>query len=117
MSGATPLPTVGLPLPRATDAHMTGEKLKWILADQGHGREWGRVFRIGDEDAERLWSAVAQAVLDAPIFRVIDRREYGILCGVAFPLALGGRTATVTTAWHYAAAGDAPRLVTAYPTL
>jgi len=86
MSDPTPLPTVGLPLPRAADAHRTSEKLKWILAYHGHGREWERVFRIGDEDAER-------------------------------PLTLGTRTATVTTSWHYAAAGDAPRLVTAYPTL
>jgi hypothetical protein len=96
---------------------MTPEKLKWILADHGHGREWKRVFQIGDEDADRLWSAIAQAVLYAPIFRVIDRGEYGVVCGVAFPLTLGSRTATVTTSWHYADAGDAPRLVTAYPTL
>lgn len=72
MSAATPAPAVGRPLPRASDAHMTSEKLKWILADQ---------------------------------------------CGVAFPLTLDARTATVTTSWHYAAAGDVPRLVTAYPTL
>lgn len=91
MSAATPLPTVGLPLPRAADAGMTSEKLKWILADQGHGREWGRVFRIGDEDAERLWSAIAHAVLDAPVFRVIDRRKHGIVCGVALS-ARAGRT-------------------------
>lgn len=73
MPAPAPLPTVGHPLPRAADAHMTPEKLKWILADHGHGREWARVFRIEDEDAERLWSAIAQAVLDAPIFRVINR--------------------------------------------
>jgi hypothetical protein len=96
---------------------MTSEKLKWILADHGHGREWARVFRIGDEDTERLWNAIAQAALDAPIFRIIDRGKYGIVCGVAFPLTLNERTATVTTSWHYAAAGDVPRLITAYPTL
>jgi hypothetical protein len=117
MPAPAPLPTVGLPLPRAADAHRTSEKLKWILAEHGHGREWERVFRIGPGDAERLWSAIAQAVLDAPIFRVVDRRTYGLVCGVAFPLTLDTRTAIVTTSWHYAAAGDAPRLVTAYPTL
>lgn len=117
MPAPAPLPTIGHPLPRATDAHMTTEKLKWILADRGHGREWRRVFRIEDEDAERLWIAIAQAVLDAPIFRVINRGKFGIVCGVAFPLTLGARTATVTTSWHYARAGEAPRLVTAYPTL
>ncbi|HEV7162708.1 MAG TPA: hypothetical protein VGN25_05590 [Solirubrobacteraceae bacterium] len=62
MSAPTPVPIVGLPLPRAADA-------------------------------------------------------YGLVCGVAFQLTLGARSATVTTSWHYAAAGDAPRLVTAYPTL
>jgi len=96
---------------------MTSDKLKWILAAHGHGREWGRVFRVGDEDAERLWSAIVQAAIDAPIFRVIDRGKYGIVCGVTCSLTLNARTATVTTSWHYAAAGDAPRLVTAYPTL
>jgi len=96
---------------------MTPEKLKWILADHGHGREWARVFRIGDEDAERLWNAIARAALDAPVFRVIDRGKYGTVCGVAFPLKLNARTATATTSWHYPATGDAPRLVTAYPTL
>jgi hypothetical protein len=96
---------------------MTPEKLKWILADHGHGREWARAFRIGDEDAERLWNAIARAALDAPVFRVVDRGKYGTVCGVAFPLTLNTRTAKVTTSWHYPATGDAPRLVTAYPTL
>jgi len=117
MPAPTPLPTVGHPLPRASDAHMTPEKLKWILGDPGHGREWARVFGIADEDSERLWSAIVHAARNAPIFRVIDRGNYGVVCGVAFPLTLGTRTATVTTSWHYADAGDAPRLVTAYPTL
>jgi hypothetical protein len=80
---------------------MTPEKLKWILADHGHGREWARVFRIGDEDAERLWNAIARAALDAPVFRVIDRGKYGTVCSVAFPLTLNTRTAKVTTSWHY----------------
>ncbi len=96
---------------------MTTEKLTWILADHGHGREWASVFRIGDQDAERLWNAIARAALDAPVFRVIDRGAHGTVCGVAFPLTLNARTATVTTSWHYPAPGDAPRLVTAYPTL
>lgn len=96
---------------------MMPEKLNWILAEHGHGREWARVFHIGVEDAERLWSAIAHAALAAPISRVIDRGEHGTVCGVAFQLVLDGRAATVTTAWHYAARGHAPRLVTAYPSL
>jgi hypothetical protein len=117
MSAATPTPEVGGRLPRAADAHMTPEKMSWILAEYGHGREWARVFRIGDDAAERLWNALVQATLNAPIFRVIDRGERGIVCGVALQLTLNERTATVTTSWHYAAPGEAPRLVTAYPTL
>jgi hypothetical protein len=117
MSATTPTPTVGQTLPRVTDAYMTPEKLRWILAEHGHGQEWARVFRIGDEDADRLWTAIVRAVSNEPIFRVIDRREYGIVCGVAVQLTLNERTANVTTSWHYATAGDAPRLVTAYPTI
>lgn len=96
---------------------MTAQKLNWILAEHGHGREWARVFHIGDDAAESLWDAIALAVLEAPVFRVIDRGERGVVCGVALRLTLNGRTATVTTSWHYAAPGEAPRLVTAYPTL
>jgi hypothetical protein len=117
MSADTPTPTVGKPLPRARDAHMTPEKLSWILAEHGHGPEWARVFRVTAEDAERLWDAIARAVVDAHVFRIVNRGEYGIVCGVSFALTLGDRTAFVSTAWHYATAGAAPRLVTAYPTL
>jgi hypothetical protein len=96
---------------------MTPQKLRWILAEHGHGQEWTRVFRIGEEDAERLWTAIVRAVRKAPIFRIVDRGTHGIVCGVAVRLTLNGRTANVTTSWHYATAGAAPRLVTAYPTL
>jgi hypothetical protein len=74
---------------------MTPEKLNWILAEHGHGREWARVFRIGDDDAARLWYAIAQAALDAPISRIVNRGKRGIVCGVAFQLTLNERTATV----------------------
>jgi hypothetical protein len=116
MCAAISTPTIGQPLPRAADAHMTSEKMKWIL-ELGHGREWARVFRIGKDDVECLWSAIAQAALEAPIFRVVSRGEHGIVCGVAFLLTLNERAAMVTTSWHYATMNDAPRLVTAYPTL
>lgn len=95
---------------------MTPEKLKWILAEHGHGREWTRVFRVGEDDAERLWTAIAHAVRGAPVFRVINRGKHGIVCGVMLQLTLNARTALATTSWHYAIAGEAPRLVTAYPT-
>lgn len=94
---------------------MTSEKLNWILAERGHGHEWARVFHIDSNDAELLWNAIARAVRQASVFRVIDRGRYGVVCGVALRLTLNGRTASVTTSWHYAASADAPRLVTAYP--
>jgi hypothetical protein len=110
-------PAVGGPLPRAADAYTTPEKLVWILAVHGHGQEWARVFRIGENDAQRLWQAISHAVLDASIYRVIDREPNGVVCGVEMELTIAARVATVRTSWHYEKAGEAPRLVTAYPSL
>jgi hypothetical protein len=117
MSVAAPVPTVGEPLPRAAEAYTAPEKLAWILAEHGHGQEWARVFRIKDVDAQCLWDAIARAVPDAPIYRIIDRGPNGIVCGVEMELTIDSRVATVRTSWHYQQAGDAPRLVTAYPSL
>lgn len=117
MSAAESIPIIGEPLPRAEDAYTTPEKLAWILSEDGHGREWSRVLRIGVDETGRLWSAIALAVLDAPIHRVTDKAPDGIVCGVETILASGGRTAKARMSWHYEHAGDAPRLVTAYPTL
>jgi hypothetical protein len=117
MSVAVPFPTIGEPLPRAAEAYTAPEKLAWILAAHGHGQEWARVFRIKDVDAQRLWDAIARAALDAPIYRIIDRKPNGIVCGVEMKLMIAARVAPVRTSWHYQRAGDAPRLVTAYPGL
>jgi hypothetical protein len=113
-----PTPVLGQPLPRATEAYTTPEKWRdWILAEHGHGQEWARVFHVGPGDAERTWEAIARAVPDAPIFKLVDRGQDGVVCGVEIRLTLNGRTASVRTSWHYASADDAPRLVTAYPRL
>jgi hypothetical protein len=117
MPTAAPVPTVGKPLPRAAEAYTAPEKLEWILAKHGHGQEWVRVFRINDADDQRLWDAIARAVLAAPIYRIIDRGPNGIVCGVEMELTIDARVATVRTSWHYQRAGEAPRLVTAYPSL
>jgi hypothetical protein len=108
-------PTIGQTLPRAGEAYAAPEKLAWILAECGHGREWARVFCIGGDDAERLWEAIVHAILEAPIFKVIDRGNDGLVCGVEMELVIGNRAAKTITAWHYESADDAPRLVTAYP--
>jgi len=112
-----PPPAVGEPLPRATEAYAAPEKLTWILSEDGHGREWERVLRIGADDTQRFWRAIAQAVIDMPIVRVTDREPFGVACGVETFLTIGKRTAKARTSWHYMHTGDAPRLVTAYPRL
>ncbi len=108
-------PPVGGLLPRAGEAYTVPEKLAWILGEDGHGREWARVFRIDASDANRLWEAIAHAVLSAPITAVRDVRPHGISCEVRIPLTLNMRSANILTAWHYAHPRDAPRLVTAHP--
>jgi hypothetical protein len=109
-------PAVGEVLPRAAEAYTAPEKWdQWILAERGHGWEWAKVFRVGATDAERIWSAIAEAVLDAPIASVRDGSPHGLNCQVRVMLTLDDRTAHVMTIWHYASKSHAPRLVTAYP--
>jgi hypothetical protein len=115
VSTAASLPSIGEPLPRAAEAYTVPEKLAWILAEHGHGQEWVRVLHINEDDAGRFWSAIVLAVLDAPIYKVINREPYGTVCGVKITLAIGERTAKARTFWHYKHVRDAPRLVTAYP--
>jgi hypothetical protein len=110
-------PRVGEPLPRASEAYTVPEKLAWLLSDDGHGPEWARVLHIGSEDTQRFWNAIAQAVIGVPIFTIRDRAPEGIVCGAEIELAIGKRSAKTRTFWHYKHAGDAPRLVTAYPRL
>ncbi|MGH2903690.1 MAG: DUF6883 domain-containing protein [Solirubrobacteraceae bacterium] len=110
-------PRVGEPLPRGEKAYTAPEKLAWILSAAGHGREWARVLHIGGDDTQRFWEAIAQAVLDEPIFTVRDREPKGIACGVDIELTIGKRSIKARTSWHYESPGDAPRLVTAYPKL
>jgi hypothetical protein len=112
-----PFPTIGQPMPRASHAYATEDKWRgWILAAQGHGAEWARVFGVGPADSERVWAAIAEAVRDAPVSVLRDRPPHGVVCGVEVTLTIDDRTASVATAWHYADEDAAPRLVTAYPT-
>jgi hypothetical protein len=103
-------------MPRAADAYATADKWqRWILAALGHGEEWARVFHAGPQDRELIWAAIAAAVVDAPVSVVRVRAPHGVVCGVDITLTIKDRTASVATAWHYADADAAPRLVTAYP--
>ncbi len=108
-------PHVGQVLPRASAAYAAPEKLAWILSVEGHGCEWARVLHIGEHDAWRFWIAIANAVAQSPIYKIIDRGRDGLVCGVEVKLTIDGRTTNAVTSWHYEYALDAPRLVTAYP--
>ena len=110
-------PQVAEPLPRAAETYAVPEKLAWILSEDGHGREWARVLRIGPDDALLFWNAITEAVIDAEIIRVTDRGPDGVACGVETILTVGKRTAKARLSWHYEHARDVPRLVTAYPRL
>jgi len=103
-------PRVGEPLPRAEDAWCTQSKLKWILG-KGHGPEWERVFHVGPNETDLVWSVITEAGLNFPVSGV-RRTRAGIGCGVIANLAINGRTSPALTAWHYEQEGDPPRLVT-----
>jgi hypothetical protein len=107
-------PRIGTPLPRASSVWHEKVKLEWILGEDGHGPEWRRVFHIKEEDADRVWNCIAQAV---PLAPVTESHGEGIATshGVLIDVTINGRSAPVLTAWHYADEGAAPRLVTAYP--
>jgi hypothetical protein len=113
-----PIPIIGQPLPRVADAYTTPKKWsEWILADRGHGRGWAKIFRVDLDDAEFVWQTIVDGVLDAPVYKILDRGRDGIMCGVELALTIGSRTARVRTSWHYERPDAAPRLVTAYPSL
>jgi hypothetical protein len=73
-------------------------------------------LHVESDDWEQAWEALREAVCEAPIESVRSPEAGGVSCGVVVHLQVGERSARVTSAWHYAAEGAAPRLVTAYPT-
>lgn len=108
-------PEVGDPLPRAAETWCAPEKwANWILAEVGHGTEWGHVFHVESDQWEAVWEAIAAAVIDA-LIETVRSGGRGVSCGVMLDLTIGDRTSAVRSAWHYAEVGAAPRLVTAYP--
>jgi hypothetical protein len=108
-------PEVGRPLPRAPDAYARPEKWTgWIVADDGHGPDWLRVF--DEVDPDTVWPALADALLHAQVDTIRPAFAGSVLCRVDMSLTFNNRTATVRTIWHYADEDAAPRLVTAFPT-
>ena len=111
-----PAPEVGGPLPRAADAYV--EEAKWwryVLADDGHGPHWQRVFRVELDQAGELWERFAEIARNAQVSNVRPS-GFGIGCAIRAELTFNGRTADVVLGWFYDRPEDAPRLVTAYPT-
>jgi hypothetical protein len=107
---------IGQPLPGAARAHSSAAKwAHWILAQEGHGDEWAKVFHVGRDDLHLVWAAIARAIRRAPVGTIRDRGDHGLVCGVAVTLTLNARSAVVMTSWHYRAGSAVPRLVTAYP--
>lgn len=105
-------------MPRAVDAYSEPEKWEdWIFATRGHGSEWAKVLHVGVDDREVVWTAIIQAILKAPVHKILNRGQNGLVCGVDVKLTIGTRSAQVRTSWHYERPDAAPRLVTAYPRL
>jgi len=111
-------PKAGELLPRAADAWYEQVKLVgWVLAAEGHGAEWRRVFHVGTEHRELVWEAIAAAVEGTQMTDVRELGQHGLNCEVDVVLTIGVRRATVRTVWHYAGSDSAPRLVSAFPKL
>lgn len=101
--GAVPYPRIGQPLPRAAEACVASDKWRgWILAANGHGPQWARVFGLGESDGERLWGAITERLGDASVSVVRHRPPHGVVCGAVMSIQVNGGSASVTTAWHYA---------------
>lgn len=92
-----------------------GEAGRWVLGEEGHGKEWRRVMHVEVEDAERVWKAISASVAQASVTGVRDLGRFGVNSEVDAPLTIGERSATIRTIWHYAMPGAAPRLVSAFP--
>lgn len=109
-------PQPGEQLPRVDACwHEPTKFEEWILNPRGHGREWVKVFGVGQADRARVWPALASAARTAPIVEVRNRENFGVVCGIRENVTIDRRTAPVTMSWHYACPAAAPRLVTAYP--
>ncbi len=109
-------PQIREALPRAAECWCEQTKLRgWVLGEEGHGEEWRQVMHVSVEDTERVWQAISAAVTHAQVTGVRDLGRFGVNCEVDAVLTIGERSATIRTIWHYAAPGDAPRLVSAFP--
>jgi Domain of unknown function (DUF6883) len=117
-------PTIGEPLPRASEAHGIREKLAAYCLDLEHevggakARGFAQILGIGIADIAYLVQALHTGVREAPVTDVRDNAPYGMLCEVRIPVrGLGNRAARVelvTTSWELRDPDASPRLVTAY---
>lgn len=110
-----PAPQIGGRLPRADHVYVVDDKWEYVLSNRGHGREWRRVFRVEPSQSTALWAAFAELAASSLVTDVRPT-AVGIRCEMHAELTFNGRTAMVMLGWWYDQDGDAPRLVTAYPT-
>lgn len=120
-----PPPTEGEPLPRAAEAFGVRVKLKTYSLDLTHpdgGHKalgFKLILGITVDAIDYLESQIMARILDTPVSEIRDNPPYGINCVVNIQVrgigAHADRVINVRTAWLISTAGDAPRLVSAYP--
>lgn len=117
-------PTIGAPLPRASEAFGIADKLTAYCLNVDHelgaakARAFERALGITAGDVDHLADALRTGVVDARVSAVRDNAPFGLLCEVRIPVAgvrgRTGRVVDVTTSWELRKTDDRPRLVTAY---
>jgi hypothetical protein len=108
-------PTTGHPLLRARDAYADPIKWAWVLGRRGHGRTGSACSSSTSRTSNGYGDMIAAAAISSPVAR-LRAGSWGVGCDIRPILTFNERAAGVLIAWHYADAGAAPRLVTAYPT-
>jgi Domain of unknown function (DUF6883) len=117
-------PMIGVPLPRASEAHGIREKLALYCLNLEHeiggpkARGFAQILGIGIADIAYLVQALHTGVREAPVTDVRDNAPYGVLCEVRIRVRglrdRAERVELVTTSWELRDVDSSPRLVTAY---
>jgi hypothetical protein len=111
---------IGEPLPRASEALISEEKLRGYVLNPEHsdGQHKARVFYstlgLGQEDWRDLLEQVLAGVQDQPVTDVRPAFN-GTRCTVVVPVrGPNGAERPVVTGWRVPDDGSAPHLTTAY---
>jgi hypothetical protein len=119
------LPSVGKPLPRASEAFGIRRKLVRYALDMANesGRHkavgFSRILDITVEDVDFLEATISNAILNVPVKSVRDCSPYGLNAVVEIPVRglrdKSDRVVNVRTVWRLAGPGHPPQLTTAFP--